>query len=929
MPEFRVLGPLMAAADGECRALPGKERALLAALLLQPGRIVPTESLIDVLWDTDPPTSARNTVQWHVKQLRRLLGPQIAERIITRAPGYLIEVRPGELDLDNFSGLADRGRSAAKAGDWERAADLLAAALTLWCGDPLSGVPSQALRRSEVPRLTELRTQAQEARIEADLHAGRHQEVTAELRKLVATQPYRERTWAQLMLALYRSDRQGEALDAYRRARSALRDELGIEPGSELERLYQRILAGDPALTKDRASGPPNRVPRQLPAEVADFAGRATEIDELISALGASDPGRLGAVAICALTGPGGIGKTTLAIRVAHLVAERYPDGQLFVNLGGALAAVPASEILARLLRDLGIPDAVIPAAEAERAARYRSLLAGRKMLVVLDDARDAGQVRPLLPGTGGSAVIVTSRGTLAGVAGVKLTGLAPLDKDTSRTLLVAIVGERRTTADPEGTDGVLTSCGGLPLALRIAGSRLATRPEWTTGWLSALLASQQRRLAELTTGDLSVQASLEVSYRALPADAARMFRLFGLTRLEEVSLDAVAALTGLPGSSAASAADVLLDVHLLETVAADRLTFHDLLRLYAAERAVAEESEENIRAALRRVFTWYLHSVHAAVAILGKLRQPFALTPLPAGVRPATFGDLTDALAWLSAERINLIAAVSHASSVGLDVISHQLARLLRGFLEWSGYWKDLVAVTETGLAAARISGDKAAAATLLNILGCAHWKLGQLDMAISHLRESLAVSREIGDRELQSMALTNLGHAESDAGMPASAIGRLTEALSTNREIGNLTFEGYILHNLGHVYLATGDLDMGLEYLQKALEIRVSLHALNDQAATLHSIGDTLLRLARVEEAVEHLERALKISTANGMRYGEGLTLASLGDGLHALGKTAEARTLWQRAYDVLSDLGAAEAEVPLARLRGHQWRLAGPVP
>jgi DNA-binding SARP family transcriptional activator len=516
MPEFRVLGPVVVAADGESRALPGKERALLAALLLQPGRIVSTDGLIEALWGTEPPASARKTVQWHVKQLRRTLGPQIAERIITRAPGYLIEVRPGELDLDNFSGLADRGRSAARAGDWERAADLLAAALAQWCGDPLSDVPSAALRRSEVPRLTELRAQVQEARIEADLHVGRHQEVTAELRQLVATQPYRERTCAQLMLALYRSGRRGEALDAYQRARSGLRDELGIEPGSELQRLYQRILAADPALTEDMAGTPPGRAPRQLPADLPDFAGRTQEIDALSTALGASGPSHLGAVATCVLTGPGGIGKTTLAIHVAHLIAERFPDGQLFVSLGGAGAAAPASDVLARFLRDLGVPDAVIPAGEAERAARYRSLLAGRKVLVVLDDARDAGQVWPLLPGAEGSAVIVTSRGMLAGLASISPTRLAPLDKEASRTLLAAMTGEQRAAADPEGTDGVLTACGGLPLALRIAGSRLAARPEWTIGWLSALLASDQRRLAELAAGDLAVQASLEVSYRAL-----------------------------------------------------------------------------------------------------------------------------------------------------------------------------------------------------------------------------------------------------------------------------------------------------------------------------------------------------------------------------------------------------------------------------
>jgi DNA-binding SARP family transcriptional activator len=943
VPEFGILGPVMAAVHGESQPLPGKQRVVLAALLLRAGRVVAFEELIDALWDAKPPPSARNTVQGHVKQLRGLLGPGIAERVVTRAPGYLIEVRPGELDLDNFTGLSDRGRAAAKAGDWEHAAELLAGALALWRGDPLSDVASATLQRSEVPRLAELRAQALDGRVEADLRSGRHQEVTAELRQLTAVHPYQEPAWAKLMLALYRSGRQGEALEAYRQARAALRDELGIEPGGELRRLHQRILAADPALIegipgiqngraapaggngKRPAPAPagqaPEPPPRQLPADVPDFTGRAREIRTLAGLLGTRDPGRPGAVVMGVLTGPAGIGKTALAVHVAHVVAERFPDGQLFVGLGGAMAALPPGEILARFLRDLGEPDAAIPVAEAERAARYRTVLASRKMLIVLDDARDAAQVRPLLPGAGGSAVIITSRGTLAGLVGATLVGLAPLDRDAARTLLTAIVGQPRATADPEGTDGVLTWCGGLPLALRIAGSRLAARPEWSITWLSNLLASEQRRLAELAVGDLAIRASIEVSYRALPAGGARLFRLFGLTQFKAVCPDALAALAGWPAAGATAAIEGLLEAHLLEPREAGRLCTHDLLRLYAAERAAAEETAQARCEALRRVLTWYLHAVHAAVEVLGKLRQPFPLVPLPEGVRPPVFGGLAESLAWLGTERANLIKTVGHAASAGLNDICHQLVRVLRGFYEWSGYWADLVTVSETGLAAAEAAGDAAAVATLLNILGSAHWKLGHLDAAIDHLSGSLGISRRLGDKHLQSMALSNLGHAESDAGLQASAIGRLTEALALSREIGNLTFEGYMLHNLGHVHLATGTPDAALDYFRRALEIRASLHALNDQAATLHSIGDTLLGLGRTEEAMQHLEQALAISRDNGMRYGEGLTLASLGDGWQALGQAGEARAAWRHAHEVLTEIGAAEAEGVLGRLTGGQ--------
>jgi DNA-binding SARP family transcriptional activator/Tfp pilus assembly protein PilF len=924
--QFGVLGPIRAATGEAVAALPAKERIVLATLLLRAGQVVATSALIGALWDDDPPATARNSVQGHVKQLRRLLGPA-GERVITRAPGYLIEVRPGELDLDSFIRLTASAGSAAKGGAWEDTAALLNQALGLWRGEPLSDVPSPLLQRNEAPRLAELRAQALDARVEADLRTGRHDAVTAELRQLVAAHPHRERNWAQLMLALYRGGRPGEALAAYQEARRALRADLGVDPGRQLQDLHRRILAADPVLTDgDPAAGRhaaapghpgPGTAPepRQLPGDLPDFTGRDAEVMRLTEFL-TGPTGQPGAVGLTVIAGQGGIGKTALAVHVAHQVAAGFAGGQLFVNLGGAASPLPATEALARFLRDLGVPDTAIPPTEAERAARYRTLLADRKMLVVLDDAHSSAQVRPLLPGGGGAAVIVTSRTMLADLAGAAFCGLSVLDAGASQALLTTIVGRQRLSAEPESTRSVLAACAGLPLAIRIAGSRLASRPRWSVARLSDLLACQHRRLAELTAGDLAVRASIEVSYQALPR-GGRMFRLFGLAGLAGLSLAGLAALAAVPEDEANAAVEALVDAHLLESPAPGQFTMHDLVLLYATERAKADEADEEQRIALRRLLTWYLHSLHAAVAALGKLRRPFPLEALPARVRPADFADVAAALAWLQGERANLIKAVDLAAALGLDVICAQLARLLRGFCEWSGYWTDVLTVSVPGLAAARACGDESATAGLLGNLGAAYLKLGRTAQAADCLRRSLDISRKLGDKLGEAMALANLGLLELGSGQAESAIRRFTDALAINIELGDETGQGNCLHNLGAAHRKAGDPSSALDHYQRAGQIRAGQGVLHDEAATLHSIGQLLIELGRVAEGMGYLEEALVISTSNGMRYGEGMTLASLGDGLLALGQPDRAQDVWQRAHSLLVSLGASEAPSVLAKI------------
>lgn len=902
---------------------------MLAALLLRAGEVVSVEALAAALWDDDPPPSARNTIQGYVRRLRDALGP-LSSRVVTRAPGYLVEVRPGELDLHAFTGLRDGAATAAQAGEWDRAAELLAEALALWAGDPLLDVPSEHLRRTEVPGLTELRQGALEARIDAELRVGRPEEAIAELRGLVVAHPFRERLRELLMLALYRAGRQGEALSAYQQAREMLVDELGIEPGHRLQRLHRQILAADPALDGEEPDacehreapegGPRGEAPRQLKAGLPDFTGRATQVRRLRETLLPPSGRRPGSVTVAAITGPGGIGKTTLALYVGHEVADLFPDGQLFLSLGGATSPVPPAELLSRLLRDLGVPDSGIPADEDERAARFRTLTADRTMLIVLDDAHSATQVRPLLPGSGDSAIIVTSRSTLADLPGCVFTELELLSAQESAALFTAIVGERRTSDDPEGINGIVASCAGLPLALRIAGSKLATQPRWTVGQLATLLATEHRRLGELATGDTAVRASFEVSYLSLPAgklDPAGVFRMYGLSGLRTLSLPALAAMAGETVEQTAGSVAVLLDAHLLESPEPDRFQAHDLLRIYAAERAASDESDESRRGSLRRLFAWYQHTLNAAVREFHSGTHALPLEPLPASVPEPHVTSLAQALEWLQADHANLLRIVMIAADQHMYEDCWRLAWLMRHYLEWCGRWPEFIVVIEEGLRAAEACEDRAAVAALLNGLGSAHWKLGRMETATQYYVRSLELRRELSDQEGEAAVLSNLGLVEMDCGNAASAIERFTAALAINRKLEYRYGEAFCLHNLGSAHESRGQLDEALGYLEQALEIRVRHCPLNQQAGTLHSLGALLLTMGRTQQAMDHLRQSLSICQETRLRYGEGMTLASLGDGYQSLGRAEDALQAWREAYDILTEVGAPEAAAVRVRL------------
>ena len=687
--DFCLLGPLVVRSGGRVVPVPGgKQRVVLAVLLLSAGQMVPADKIADMLWGTAPPPSARVAVRNYVKRLRQTLAAAGPDLIGTLPGGYLLSAGPGRLDVTRFDDLLRAAQAAVRDGSWERAAAQAAAALALWRGDPLADVESDALAAQEVPRLEEMRLQALEARTDADLQLGRHASVIAELRRQVSVHPLREHPHAQLMLALYRSGRQAEALAAYQHARRILLEELGTEPGSPLRELHQRILTGDPALTATAApvaGGPRPGVPRQLPGTVRHFTGRSAELTALAGLLGqAGSPDAGGTVVISAIGGTAGVGKTALALHWAHRVSGEFPDGQLYVNLRGfdpsGTPVTPEAGVRG-FLDALGVPPDRIPAGLDAQAAMYRSLLAGKRMLILLDNARDADQVRPLLPGTAGSMAVVTSRSRLTGLAvteGAIQIGLDVLTAAEASELLASRLGPARVAREAQATAEITALCARLPLALAITAARAAARPGVPLAVIAAELRQAGDRLDLLTAGDpaTDVRAVFSWSYHSLGEHAARMFRLLGLHPGPDISAPAAASLAGLRLAEAQAALRELAGAHLLTEPAPARFAFHDLLRAYAAEQAGTIDTGAGRRTAVHRMLDHYLHTSYSAVLLMFPSLVPVTLTTASRGAVQQDLAGRRQAMDWFETEHQVLRGVVEAAAAAGFD----EHARQLRG---------------------------------------------------------------------------------------------------------------------------------------------------------------------------------------------------------------------------------------------------------
>jgi DNA-binding SARP family transcriptional activator/Tfp pilus assembly protein PilF len=946
---FRILGPLEVwTGQGWSGIGAPKWRALLAALLLNPGQMVSTHRLAAELWGDDPPDRAANLVSVYVLRLRRALGDPGGRVLTTRAPGYQLLLGPGDLDAECFETLAGQGRAALADGNAGRAAGKLAEALDLWRGGALADVPPSALVTAEAERLEESRLSALELRIEADLGCGRGAQLVPELRRLLSDHPLREGLWALLIRALDGAGRHAEALTAYGQAREVIAEELGVDPGPELQRLYQAMLTADAGTREPAAAAataqpagssaegthrragpgsPSRRAPAQLPADVADFTGRAGPLERLYGLLSGARSRANGAVPVAVVAGTPGLGKTALAIHAAHRLRPDFPDGQLYVNLrGGSEHPVPPDEVLARFLRDLGVDGARVPVDAEERAAMYRTRLAERQMLIVLDDARDAAQVRPLLPGTGSCAVIVSSRHRLSDLVGSRLIDLDLLDDSEAAELFARIIGVDRAEAEPGPVRDVLGVCAGLPLAIRIAGARLAARRGWTVRTLAGRLADQRRRMDELTAGDLGMRACFQVSFDALPskngsgAAPARTFRLLGVWQGPSIGLPAAAALIGEPQDPVADALEVLVDANLLESPAPDRYRLHDLLRAYAAERAQADDPPQAVDDAVRRVLEWYLRTADAAAAVVAPYRDRVPLDPAEPGREPLVFGTAEQALAWCEQERSNLVAATRQAAAHGLHDIAWKLPVAIAVCFDRHGYRAESLATHHMALASARELGDRPAEAWVLNniamVLGQQH-----VDDAIGYFEQALAVVREGGDRWAEARAANNLAFCYLILGRHEEAVGPLLDALQMQREVGRRYGEAVALTNLGDAYVELGRYDEAIARSQEALAIAREVDSARDQGYALYNLGRANLALGRLAEATDLFEQALAIHRAAGERSGEAQDLHRVGTAYAQAGRLTEARTAWMDArslYEILGEDGpAADLRIQLEKL------------
>ena len=639
-------------------------------------------------------------------------------------------------------------------------------------------------------------------------------------------------------------------------------------------------------------------------------------LSDLLSGTGASgDPG---AVRIAVVAGSGGLGKTSLAVHAAHRVRRRFPDGQLYVDLLGATAApLLPGDVLARFLRDLGVDGRDIPVDEDERAARYRTTLARRRMLVVLDNARDAAQVRPLLPGSASSAVLVTTRSRMPDLASTKLVGLNVLDDDEALTLFVKVVGEERVAAEPEATAELLDACAGLPLAIRICAARLVTRSGWTIRAMAGRLTDEHRRLDEMRAGDLAVRASFEVSFTSLPPstdkqgiDPALAFRLLGLWQGPSISAAAAAALFGVPEYSAEDALELLVDTHLLESVTTDRYRFHDLLRVYAAERAEADLPAAERDAAVTRLLEWYLRSADAAATAVLPHRYDIPLEPAAAGTS-AAFAGPEEALAWYDSERANLVTATRQAAASGRHEVAWRLPAPLFIIFNSRGNWADCIATHRVALDSARQAGDRRGEAWVLNNLGDALGVSGDPE-GITCLESSLAIRREIGDRMGEAQAANNVADTYQQLGRTDEALDLYQRALELNREIGYRYGEGVSLVNVGWTLLDLDRAGEAISYLQRARDTFADIDYVDGAGYALHILGRCYLSLRRDAEALSCLQEALSRHRASGNRRRQAATLTSLGTAQSRVGLAAEARGSWAQAMAIFTDLGdSAEAD------------------
>ncbi|MEY9855511.1 DNA-binding SARP family transcriptional activator [Catenulispora sp. GAS73] len=945
---FAILGPTTVDHGAGPEELPpGIPESVLVVLLLSSPRAVQLDVLIDAVWPERTPMAAVESLRNHLSRLRRFLGPVLAERLTTRPSGYLIDLDGVGFDVAEFLELSRQGRRLASGGVWTESAKVLTAAQELWRGEPLAGRIVGLDLASRLRALREERLLVQTVRIDADLRLGRHREVVGELLDLTATQPLHEPAWRQLSLALYRAGRQADALEAFRRLRNLLDEQLGVEPSVELRDLYQRMLNQDPALSADVEEGSDSvdsasdpvvkpqpsasaSVPMppaaeviavaQLPALIGDFTGRDEQIRFLHEAITVRS-GRAGQVPVAVITGGGGLGKTSLAVAAAHQVADQFPDGNLFVDLHGMDAATrDPGEVLRQWLVDLGTPAEAVPVDAEARQARFRSLTHGKRLLVVVDNARNAAQVLPLLPASPGSAVLVTSRSRLSDLPATARLDLEPMSAVEALNMLGELVGVERLRAEPQATDDILRVCAGLPLALRIVGARLQARRSWPVQALATRLDDEHRRLDELRIGDLAARASFEVSFRGLPAGArpesspALVFTLLGLVGGPDISVAAVAALAGVSLDDAEDALDVLLDAHLVDSVIPGRYFLHDLLRDFARELATPSAGDDPAHAsdrsaAIARLIHWYCHASSSAADqlaprtntwdLLSRISEPEAVP---------SFADRDAAWQWFLVEIANIQAAVVSAESDLPGPEAWVLASQLVLFFTQGSRWAEAAETFTVALRSAERDGDPLGRARILSVQAYAFGHLERHAEALDAAGLGVEAAEQVGDLRLLVIAYNAYGWVLLKAGHYREAVANQQKMVKVLRIIDMPERTAAGLADLAEALTACGEHAEAAAALEEALPLARKAERPYIEAYILNALGTAHTSNNSAEEAVSLLTDAANLRATIEDQAGHAESLLRLSQAQAALGHTTTAAATWTQASTMVDAIASS---------------------
>ncbi|MCI3278732.1 AfsR/SARP family transcriptional regulator [Streptomyces cylindrosporus] len=944
---FAVLGPVRAWRGGTELVLgPPKQRALLALLLTEAGHPVAVHEIVDALWGQDPPDTAVNVVQRHIGALRRLLEPELPARgesrwLVRGSGGYRLDADPDSLDLLRFRELRQRAAKAAQESEPAAATELLIEALALWRGPAASGIAPEVRSYPAFTALDgeHLAAVKEAAELALEAGGGLGARVLVTLRQAAAQHPLDEGLQARLILVLAATGHQAEALDVHRTVRTRLADELGVQPGPELQAAQQRVLgrtqtlrasvptgSGEDAGEEDLQPAPAATVrPAQLPADLAAFTGRRSElarVRELLPPFGEA----MSTVVISAIGGMAGVGKTTLAVHWAHSVADRFPDGQLYVNLRGfhpTGSIMSAAEAIRSFLDAFGVPGQRIPAGLDAQAALYRSLLADRRVLIVLDNARDTEHVRPLLPGAPGCLVLVTSRSQLYGLVageGAHSLTLDVLTRDDAREFLSRRLGDERVAREPDAVTEIIDLCGRLPLALAVVSARAVVNPSFPLASVAAELRESEDSL-DAFSGEAPVadaRSAFSWSYQLLSPAAARVFRLLALHPGPDCSLAAVASLAGQRIGQVRPLLGELVRAHLLSEPVPGRYGCHELLRAYATELGRAEDGVPDLDAARRRLLDHYLHTVHAADTVIAPTRERLQLRPHAPGVTVPRLPDQAAAATWLEANRSVVLAAIEQAARHGSGEHSWQLAATADLYLDRNGHWQEQLAAQTTALGAAQRLGDIRGQAHGHKALGFTNGRFDRWDEADAHLARALELFAEIGDGIGLARVHRHCAYLANRRERHEEALGHYADASSLYRAAGWASGEAYVANEVGWTYILMGRYEDALKECGRALAAHQRTGDGNGVASAWDSLGYAHHHLHEHDRALECYEHALRLYRESRDRYLEADTLVHIGDTHRARGENGRAALAWREAAAILEDIGHSEAAQVRDRLR-----------